>query len=75
MAWLDGLYDGLLERAAEAGVGLAGGNVSGTPGPLVIDVALLGEASRPLRRSGARAGDVMMATGRLGLAAAGLSLL
>ena len=52
--FLDGLYDGLLERAAEAGVSIVGGNVSSTPGPLTIDVTLLGHGDRLLRRDGAK---------------------
>ena len=75
LSWLDGLYDGLLERAAETGVALVGGNLSGTAGPVVIDVAVLGEAPRPLRRAGAVAGDLIAVTGRPGAASAGLALL
>jgi thiamine-monophosphate kinase len=72
---LDGLYDGLLERAAEAGVSIVGGNISSTPGPLTIDVTLLGHGDRLLRRDGAKAGDLVVVTGTLGAAAAGLSFL
>jgi thiamine-monophosphate kinase len=75
LAFVDELYDGLLERAAETGVALVGGNLSSIDGPIVIDVALLGQADRLLRRSGARPGDLAVVTGSLGAAAAGLKLL
>jgi thiamine-monophosphate kinase len=75
VAWLDELYDGLLERAAEVGVSLVGGNVSATPGPLSIDVTLIGQGDRLLRRAGAMAGDLVVVTGVLGGAAAGLKFL
>ena len=52
---MDGLYDGLLERAAETGVSVVGGNVAATDGPVVISVTLLGQAARVLGRGGARA--------------------
>src|SRR5688572_24863382 len=42
LAFLDGLYDGLLERASEVNVAVVGGNLSGTSGPLIIDITLLG---------------------------------
>jgi thiamine-monophosphate kinase len=75
VAWLDSLYDGLLERAGEAEVAIVGGNLSGIDGPLVIDVAALGEApARPLLRRGARPGDRIVVTGTLGAAALGLDL-
>jgi thiamine-monophosphate kinase len=74
-AFVDGLYDGLLERAAETSVNLIGGNVSAAGAGIVIDVTLLGQAERLIPRSGAEPGDRIMVTGRLGAAAAGLLLL
>ncbi len=75
LSFVDGLYDGLLERAAETGVNIVGGNLSATNGPIVIDVALVGHGDRILRRSGAQAGDIAVVTGTLGAAAQGLRLL
>lgn len=75
LAYLDDLYDGLLERGAEVGVHIVGGNVSATTGPLVIDVTLVGHGDRILRRSGAQAGDLVVVTGALGGATAGLRFL
>jgi thiamine-monophosphate kinase len=72
---VDELYDGLLERAAETGVNLVGGNVASIDGPLVVSITLLGRAGRVLDRGGARAGDLLVVTGSLGAAAAGLKLL
>jgi thiamine-monophosphate kinase len=73
---VDGLYDGLLERGAQAGVHVVGGNVAATTGPMVIDVTLLGDAGpRVLTRAGAQPGDLVVVTGTLGSAAAGLRLL
>ncbi len=58
VSFVDGLYDGLLERAAETGVSIVGGNLSSISGEMVIDVTLLGSAERAIRRSGALPGDV-----------------
>jgi thiamine-monophosphate kinase len=75
LAWLDGLYDGLLERSAETGVTIVGGNLAVSMGQIVVDVTLLGQADKLLCRSGARPGDLVVVTGALGAAAAGLRLL
>jgi thiamine-monophosphate kinase len=75
LSFVDGLYDGLLERCAETGVTLVGGNVSLSTGAIVVDVTLIGQADRLLRRNGAAPGDGVVVTGYLGAAAAGLRLL
>jgi thiamine-monophosphate kinase len=75
LGWVDALYDGLLERAAESGVALVGGNVARSEGSIVVDVALVGDAGRLLLRAGARPGDRVVVTGRLGGAAEGVRLL
>jgi thiamine-monophosphate kinase len=56
---------------------VAGGDLSDTPGGLVIDVATGGTAppGQWLRRSSGHAGDALAVTGRLGAAAAGLEVL
>ncbi|MEO8897512.1 MAG: thiamine-phosphate kinase [Candidatus Dormibacter sp.] len=68
---------GLCEAAAAAGCAVAGGDVSAIDGPLVIDVSVTGivPAGHALRRSAGRPGDVLIVTGVLGRAAAGLRLL
>jgi thiamine-monophosphate kinase len=72
------LYRGIAERARQYGCSIAGGDLSGTEGPLMLTAALYGTIApgrRPLRRAGARAGWALAVTGRLGLASAGLGLL
>jgi thiamine-monophosphate kinase len=52
------------------GAPLIGGDLSRGGGALALDVAALGLVERPLLRSGARPGDELWVTGRLGAAAA-----
>ena len=72
----DGIIDGFVTLAQREGMPLVGGNLTRSPGPLVIDVTAIG-AARPrrlLRRSGAQPGDRLFVTGELGAAATGLAL-
>jgi thiamine-monophosphate kinase len=68
---------GLCAVAARAGCAVAGGDVSAIDGPLVIDVSVGGTIvpGQALRRDRGAAGDVVLVTGTLGRAAAGLRLL
>jgi thiamine-monophosphate kinase len=71
---LERVYAGVREACLEFGVALVGGDVSDGPA-LSLAVTALGEAERPVLRSGARPGDRLAVTGPLGAAAAGLALL
>jgi len=72
--WLERFSAGFLGLADAAGVALVGGDT--TQGPLTVSVQILGHVARgtALRRSGARAGDLLAVTGTLGDAGAGLAL-
>ncbi len=76
VAWAEELSDGLAEEAAGAGAGVVGGDVASGP-VVVIAVTALGDLGGrdPVRRSGARPGDVVAVAGRLGYAAAGYTVL
>lgn len=77
VADFDALVDGALALATRSGTHLIGGNITRTPGPLMVDVTAIGSVHRRriLRRAGARAGDYIFVSGTLGDARAGLALL
>src|ERR1700704_6311663 len=56
---------------------VAGGTLTRSPGPLMIDVTVVGTVKRhqALTRAGARPGDDLYVTGSIGSAAAGVALL
>ncbi len=74
LADFDALIDGVSDAAAAARLVIAGGNLTRSPGPLVVDVTAIGAVHRrkALRRDAARAGDELWVTGTLGAGVAGL---
>lgn len=77
LATLDGIYAGLRQEAERYATAIVGGNIASSEQALILDITLLGavEHGRALTRSGARVGDVVLVTGSLGNAAAGLHTL
>ncbi len=73
----DGIVRGIAVQAAAAGIVVAGGNLTRTPGPLTIDITAVGTVKRrgALTRGGARPGDYVYLTGAIGGATAGLQML
>ncbi|AOY88808.1 thiamine-phosphate kinase [Marinobacter salinus] len=73
--WLTGFARGLSSASESFGLVLAGGDT--TRGPLVLSMQVHGTVRRgeALRRSGARAGDLVLVSGTLGDAGAALDFL
>ena len=71
------MYEGLAELARSSGTSVVGGDTVRTSGPLVVNVAIVGEVEpgRLLRRDAAVPGDLVLVTGCVGASAAGLELL
>src|SRR5277367_5318609 len=65
--WLDGFYQGLLRLARRTGTALAGGDLAHSE-KVHCDVMVCGAVAKgkALRRDGARAGDLLYVSGRLG---------
>ncbi|TDA67710.1 MAG: thiamine-phosphate kinase [Clostridia bacterium] len=78
IAWVESFSAGLRSCAARFGVNIVGGDTVASPNEVItISITVLGSVLRDrcLYRHGARPGDVLMVTGNLGGAAAGLALL
>jgi thiamine-monophosphate kinase len=77
VADVESLVEGLASLAGRYGVSVAGGNITRTDGPLVVDVTAGGEvpSRRWLTRGGGRPGDELYVSGTIGAAAAGLEML
>jgi thiamine-monophosphate kinase len=74
--WLDGFLGGLRRGASRFGCELAGGDTTARR-EVLINVTVIGEVlrGRAVRRAGARVGDVIYVSGRLGEAELGLRML
>jgi thiamine-monophosphate kinase len=73
--WLGGFLRGMRRAARHLGVRLIGGDTTRLPS-VSISITVLGELARgrAITRSGARPGDILHVTGRLGWAKLGLEL-
>ena len=77
VADVESLVDGVVALAQVFNVAIVGGNITRSPGPLVVDITAGGEAGprKWLTRSGARPGDDLWLSGTVGAARAGLEIL
>lgn len=69
------LIEGLDEGARATGARIVGGNLSSGPGLTITTTVFGSPLGKPLLRSGARAGDRVCVTGKLGAAGLGLAAL
>ncbi|MCU1383513.1 MAG: thiL, partial [Acidobacteria bacterium] len=77
LADFDAIAAGFAALAARHRLHVVGGNLTRSPGPLMIDVTVMGTVKRrqALTRTGARPGDDLYVSGAVGSAAAGLRML
>ena len=69
-AFVESIFVGLRNIAAEHGVNIVGGETTTLP-KLTLSISLLGTCSNPILRIGSRAGDALFVTGELGGSIAG----
>lgn len=76
-AWLDGFLRGMRRAARETGMILAGGDTTRSGLGISISITVAGEIrhGRARKRRGARPGDLIYVSGKLGCAQLGLELL
>lgn len=68
-------YEGMMQLADQFKVEIVGGDLSHSPGPIMVDVSAIGEVQHPISRHSVKAGDFLYVTGPLGLSNTGLRTL
>jgi len=71
---LERFLRGIAKKSEELGIYIIGGNISGGE-RIEAHITVLGETKKPITRSGARVGDIIYVTGKLGGTRAGLEIL
>ena len=74
-AWALELAEGVAAECALVGASVVGGDLTSADQVMIAVTALGGVAAEPVRRSGARPGDLLAIAGRQGWAAGGLAVL
>jgi thiamine-monophosphate kinase len=74
VSWAVEMVRGFEEECAQIGAHIAGGDITASD-KIILAVTAMGDAVRPVRRTGALPGDVVAYAGRLGLAGAGFATL
>lgn len=74
VAWVTDLIGGMVEECAKVGAHIVGGDMSAAE-QVIISITAMGDAERPVTRSGAQVGDQVAYAGTLGLASAGYGAL
>lgn len=72
LQWLADFAQGLHQACKQTGITLIGGDTTASPAQISISLTVFGCAKRPIRRSGANLGDLIVVTGQLGGAHLGL---
>jgi len=77
LTYVEGVYRGMISLCGEFGVNILGGDTTASRSDLVVNVAVVGSVPEEemLKREGARPGDCIFVTGRVGDSRAGLYLL